>query len=210
VTILVDLPSGLEYAGRGCASTPSGDIECHYAEVPARTVGVEIVDVRAASAGTFTIHATISSATPDPDPADNSDSLDVTVEPRADLATVVTDLADPVKPGRAVTYVVEITNAGASAATDVTVDMSWTTTAAGRIDLVGLNVTGASCEVTDEGRATCQATSLAAESSIVIELQLRPRGPGELSVTAGASAAEPDPDISNNTDTETTRIGAHQ
>jgi hypothetical protein len=210
VTILVDLPEELQYAGRSCAETPSGDIECHFAEVDAMTAGVEIVDVRAASAGTFTIHASISSATPDPDPADNSDSLDVTVEPRADLSTVVTDLADPVKPGRAVTYVVEITNAGASEATDVRADVSWTTTAAGRIDVVGLNVTGASCEVTDERRVTCQATSLAAGSSIVVELQLRPRGPGEVSVTAGASAAEPDPDPSNNADTETTRIGAQQ
>ncbi len=209
VTILVALPEGLEYAGGSCAATSSGDIRCAYAEMPAMTVGVEIVNVRAVDAGSHTIAAMISSSTPDPDPADNSDSIDVTVEPReADLSTTVTDLADPVKPGRTVTYVVEITNGGPSAATNVTAEVGWTTTSAGKIDLIGLSASGASCVVTAQQRVVCQAASLAAGDSVVIELQLRPRGQGELSVTAAASAAELDPNGSNNTDTETTRIGA--
>lgn len=209
VTILVDLPEGLEYAGGSCAATASGDITCAYAEVQAMTVGIEIVNVRAVDAGSHTIVATISSSTPDPDPADNSDSLEVTVEPReADLSATVTDQADPVKPGRTVTYVIEITNDGPSEATDVTADVGWTTTSAGRIDLIGLSATGASCVLTAQQRVTCQAASLAAGESVVIELQLRPRGQGEMSVTAGASAAEADPIASNNTDTETTQVRA--
>src|SRR5688500_13597945 len=209
VTVLVDLPLGLEYAGGGCAATPSVDIRCDLGEVQAMTAGIEIVNVRAVDAGVHTIGATISSSTPDPDPSDNSDSLDVTVEAReADLSTTVTDLADPVKPGRTVTYMIEITNGGPSTATDVTAEVGWTTTSAGKVDLMGLSATGASCVVAAQQQVTCQTASLTAGDSIVIELPVRPRGPCEVSVTAGASAAEPDPNSANNTDTETTRIGA--
>ena len=56
----------------------------------------------AAAPGVYTNTATVSAATADPVPGNDSGSQDTTIVPSADLSIVKTDSADPVEPGHVV------------------------------------------------------------------------------------------------------------
>ena len=64
--------------------------------------------------------ATVASSTSDPNPGNNTDSVDTTVKAEADLAVTKTDGVTKVTAGLSTgTYIVTVTNAGPSAATGV-------------------------------------------------------------------------------------------
>ena len=75
----------------------------------------------AATAGTYTNTATVSAATADPVPGNNSGSQDTTIVPSADLSIVKTDSADPVNPDTSFDYTIVVTNNGPSDADNLQV-----------------------------------------------------------------------------------------
>jgi uncharacterized repeat protein (TIGR01451 family) len=77
--------------------------------------------VQAGAAGTLTNSAIVTSATPDPNPDDNSASVTTTViPPTADLALAMADSPDPVLLGYNLTYTLTVNNLGPATASGVT------------------------------------------------------------------------------------------
>jgi uncharacterized repeat protein (TIGR01451 family) len=78
------------------------------------------VDANVATGTVLSNTATLSSATPDTNGANNSATATTTVAGSADLSITKTDTPDPVNAGNQITYTVTVTNAGPSNATSVT------------------------------------------------------------------------------------------
>jgi uncharacterized repeat protein (TIGR01451 family) len=95
---------------------------CDLGILPANTNATITVLVQADGAGTLTAAATISSPTFDPNGGNNTDSISTTINPVADLNITSSDNPDPVSQLGTVTYSFTITNAGPSAADNVTVN----------------------------------------------------------------------------------------
>ncbi len=86
------------------------------------TVDILIRGTVAPSAtGVISNTADVSSTTEDPNPSNNSSTVDVAVEPSADVSVTKTAAPSPVAPGETLTYTINATNAGPSDAQDVTV-----------------------------------------------------------------------------------------
>ena len=65
--------------------------------------------------------ATVSSATTDPNPGNESGTSTTTVQASADLSVTKSDSPDPVVAGQNLTYTINFTNNGPNPATSVTV-----------------------------------------------------------------------------------------
>ena len=77
-------------------------------------------DLQARAAGSFTNTAEVQSETPDPDPSNNTDTIEVLINQSADLAVTKTPLEPAVYEGQRIQYSVEIENRGPSDAANVT------------------------------------------------------------------------------------------
>ena len=96
-----------------------------------------------AAPGTYTNTATVSAATADAVPGNDSGSQDTTIVPSADLSIVKSDSADPVNPGTSFDYVIVVTNNGPSDASSLTV--TDTIPAAGSFSITGIVASAGSC-----------------------------------------------------------------
>jgi uncharacterized repeat protein (TIGR01451 family) len=109
-----------------CTVTPnpqdgSGEVTCSLGNLaPGDTVTI-VAPVTADESQDINDHVTVSSDTPDPDPANNVAEDGVTVVAEADLAITKTDLPDPVVAGTSLSYALTVTNNGPSTATNVVV-----------------------------------------------------------------------------------------
>jgi uncharacterized repeat protein (TIGR01451 family) len=114
-----------------CTSATSGAtgrlVTCTIPSLPVCTVGstcprVAIAVRPGGNGGARTNTATVvSSATADPNTANNSGSATVTVDPRADVTVTKNGTPNPVAAGQNLTYVVAAVNNGPSAAANVTI-----------------------------------------------------------------------------------------
>ena len=105
----------------------SGNVSCDVgvlAPLASELLTLVVVPPPNAATGPITNTATVSSSTPDPTPADNTSSDTADVAAVADLSVTKTDLADPVVAGEGIGYTIEVSNAGPSDATSVTLDES--------------------------------------------------------------------------------------
>ncbi|HEX9636809.1 MAG TPA: DUF11 domain-containing protein [Acidobacteriota bacterium] len=89
------------------------------AEVSMFTIVVS-VNASAADGAMITNMATATSDTPDTNTGNNTGSATTTVDRQADLSVTKSDDPDPVAPGANLTYTIEVSNAGPSNATSVT------------------------------------------------------------------------------------------
>jgi hypothetical protein len=80
-----------------------------------------VVKVAPATTGALTNTATVSAATADPNPADNTATAQTTVVPAADVSITKTGAPDPVRVGGSLTYTLGVANAGPSQALSTTV-----------------------------------------------------------------------------------------
>jgi uncharacterized repeat protein (TIGR01451 family) len=156
--------------------------------------------------------ATVSAATTDPDPVNNSEGTTTTVSTSADLQVTTAGAPDPVTPGTDLTYTVTVNTAGPSDAqsvlvsdplpagttlVSVTLPAGWT-----RTDAVPAGGTGT---------ITATIPTLAAGSAgqvftVVVHVGVGIAGT-VLTNTATAAAATGDPIPGNNSDTATTTVG---
>ena len=131
----------------------------------------------------------------------------VTVD-TSDLSIVKHDTPDPVKAGETLTYTVDVTNNGPSAATSVEV----TDTLPAATAFVSASGTGWTCSEAG-GTVTCGRDSLAVDETSRIAIEVTaPSQAGRIANTVSVTAAEPDPDASSNqatveTDVINPRIG---
>lgn len=152
--------------------------------------------------GTIANTAVVSSATPDPDPGNNSDTVETPVTVSADVAVFKTADSSPAVPGRTFGYTIAVVNAGPSDAQGVTL-----------IDAVPAVLHDPEFSV-DGGVTFFPWTSpyvlgtLAAGASRTILLRgtLSASATGEIVNTAVAESATPDPNPGNNLSTDTTPV----
>ena len=116
-----------------------------------------------------------------------SEAVQVNAAAGADLAVTITDIPDPVFLGESVTYTVQVTNHGPSAATGVIV------VASGPVGQPFNSV-------------TIPIGGLASGTSSSFQLAFTPTALGTFSATATVMASEDDPNPANNSFTETTLV----
>ncbi len=118
VTVTSTLPSGVAFSSTiGCLNDPSGNPICNLGTVGAgATVTFDlIVTVGASTTGTLSYSASVSSTTPDTNPANNSGAASTTVERIGDLSLDLIDLPPgSYAPGAVHHDTIVVTNSGPS------------------------------------------------------------------------------------------------
>ncbi|MEV0646632.1 hypothetical protein AB0I28_15345 [Phytomonospora sp. NPDC050363] len=122
----------------------------------------------------------------------------------ADLATTVTDSADPVGLGGAVTYTATVTNNG-PAATGV----SATITLSGATATIGTVTASQGSCATAAPVVTCNLGGLAVSASATVAITVTPTAAGTVTATATSTSAQVDPNPADNTDAESTTVNAY-
>lgn len=124
------------------------------------------------------------------------------VAPGADLATAVTDSADPVALGDAFTYTATVTNNGPANATGVS--LATTLSGAARTIVSAVPSQG-SCSISAP-TVTCTLGNLAGSANATVTITVEPTATGTLTATATVTGNESDPTGGNNSDAENTTI----
>lgn len=145
------------------------------------------------------------------DPIDTDDLVDIYVkdltvpDPMADLSAGISDSPDPVELGEGVTYTIEVTNGGPSAATGVWMRYEWSPS----IRFLSVDTTQGTCKAQGlKWRLRCDLGNMASRGSATITVVLRAtKPPGSvIHSQAWVFADQADVDPTNSTDTEDTLI----
>ena len=212
VSVTDTLPAGVTFvsaAGTGwaCSNTGNVSVTCTRPGVAAGTTAppISVVVTAPVANGTLTNVADVSSATPDPDPTNDSASLSTDVGPAADVSITKTGPATAA-PGSTLTYSLTVSNAGPSDATAVSV----TDTLPAGVTFVSATGTGWGCSSTGNVSVTCTRPTIVAGATapVVTVAVAAPMHAATLLDTATAANAVLDPDLGNNTATATTTVGA--
>ena len=141
--------------------------------------------------------ATVSSATPDPNTANNSATAALTINTSADLVITKTAATNPVVAGTAQSYTIKVVNNGPSDAVGVKVSDPAVT----GLTLSSASPTQGSCTIT-AGAVNCLLGTVGVNSTVTITVQGSvgsATAPGTLTNTATVSSDTPDPDSATNT-----------
>jgi uncharacterized protein (TIGR03382 family) len=161
--------------------------------------------VNPAATGTLTNTATVAppQSNTDPAPANNSTADTDTLTPRADLSVTLTDSPDPVNEDAALTYTLNVNNAGPSVATTLTA----TVTLPAGVIFVSASGTGWTCSQAN-GTVTCSLSSANPGAAPAITVQTTAPGAGGTVTATGSvsSAATTDPVPANNSASQTTTV----
>ena len=210
VTVRDPLPAQFAFGSVGTTigtcTQSSGTVTC---DLGTMAIGAKatVTIVGTAHPGTpavsFTNTATVSSTTPDPDPANNSSSFTSDFF-GADVAITKVGSPKPVTAGNNLSYTLKVSNDGPDVATDVTVSDPLPATTS----LVSATTSAGACSHAS-GTVSCSLGDLAVGGTVTIVVVVTV-GAGvtaeELTNTATASSPTPDPDSSNNTATDTTDV----
>lgn len=210
-TVITDqLPAEVQFVSAEAPCAGSGNlVTCNLGTVWAHSVSDAIaITVRALSAGTVTNTANITADQPDPNPANNSYSVTIQIQPpTADLAVTKTGTPNPVVAGQKETYTITVTNQGPLTANGVIAQDAWSAASGikGGIAFKSVSSTQGSCTQSGAG-ISCNLGSLANGATATITLVLQPRSKGTLSDTATVSGNEYDPNTANNSSTVLTTV----
>lgn len=208
VTAVLRLPAGLSViSGASCIPDDAGSV-CTIGpmELPASGGGIALLGMSASAAGIYTISGSVTADQPDPQPANNIDSVTFTVAPGADVAVTIAESADPTNPGRALTYTMTVINHGPSPAAAVSLTDEWSVAVSGGVTLLTVDASQGQCAVTAPSRIGCSLGGLAGGATATVTVRLQPRGVGSVTNQAHVTATEHDRDPTNNLATETTVV----
>jgi uncharacterized repeat protein (TIGR01451 family) len=165
-----------------------------------------VVKVNANRTSDITNTATVSSATTDPTPGNDSATQDTTVGVSADLSITKTDSPDPVTAGTDLTYTITVSNAGPSDALGVSVSDTLPT----QVTYGAASPSQGTCSQAG-GTVTCNLGTIAASGSASITVTVTPTAAagaaGSISNSASVSSSTTDPVAGNNTATQDTAVG---
>jgi uncharacterized repeat protein (TIGR01451 family) len=203
VSVSDTLPAGVGFVdatgtGWTCSQT-AGTVTCTMATLAVGAASPITITVTAPNdAAVLSNTATVSSATTDPTPANNTSTVTLTVAPVADLSITKTSApAGSVNAGQNVTYTLQVNNAGPSTATSVSVTDTLPPTA----QFVSAGGAGWTC-VPSAGAVTCTMAALAVgPASPITVIVTAPNTATALTNTATVSSATTDPVPANNTST---------
>jgi len=186
----------------GCSKTTS-TVTCNIGKIqPDDTVEVD-VPITSPDAVDVNDTAVASSATPDPNNANNQAQAGLTFTASADLSITKDDSPDPVTAGNNLTYTLTASNSGPSKAKGVTV-----------VDTLPPGVTFQSATPSvgtfthSAGVVTWNVGDLnsGASATLTLVVKVNPQTTGQLDNSASISSQTSDPDTSDNSDTETTAV----
>lgn len=192
-------------SGATCAAASgNGDIDTVIDMPAGSTARIEITgELDVAASGTLANTATADAAAPvtDPDAGNNTATVSHTIQVVPDLSVSLFDPLDPFDPDGSIDlpYEVEVTNAGPSQATAVTLDL----------DTLPASVVAAPAGCTaGAGTLSCDFGVMAPGQIRQLDLELEdlPAAPGDLVVEAMVTTPDDDPDLANNSTTETTQM----
>jgi uncharacterized repeat protein (TIGR01451 family) len=185
---------------QGSCSESAGTVTCALdAIADAGSASVEI-KVTPQATGTIINEATVSSEVGDPNTADNSASVQTTVDPVADLSVSKSDSPDPILVEELLTYSLSVHNAGPSSAAGVSLtdDLPAGVTFDSAVPSQG------TCSE-ESGVVTCTFGTLADEDTVTVEIKVRPQAAGSISNQADVTSDTHDPaSADNSASTETT------
>ena len=214
VSLVDALPAGVTFgsvtpSNGGWTCTNAGDVSvtCTRANWNAGASTTFTIVVDAPTQGALLSNSvSVSSTTADPDPSNNSDTADTTVNASADLSVTKSGPAT-VTAGGTITYTVDAANAGPSDAANVSL-----------VDTLPAGVTfgsvtpsngGWSCSNAGDVSVTCSRATWAAGSSTTFTIVVdAPAQGGSITNTASIVSTTSDPDPSNNSDTADTTVNA--
>lgn len=211
-TTFVSVTSPIGWSCTTPAVGATGAVACTNTSMPVGTAAFTLVVAVDASApaGTLTNTATVSAATTDTNPPNNTATTSTTVDTAADLSITKSDAPDPVTAGNNLVYTITVANAGPSSAASVAL----TDALPGGTTFVSLvSAAGWSCTTPAVGAAgtvSC-STSLMTMGNAVFTLTVAvdPALPaGTLTNTATVTSATPDPNVGNESATATTTTNA--
>jgi uncharacterized repeat protein (TIGR01451 family) len=189
-------------ASPGCVYD-TGEVVCGLGIIDVgNSVPVTIcVTVDPATRMTIMNQASVESDEDDPNPVNDQDVEDTTVEVRADVVVVKTDDPDPVFVGELLTYTLTATNYGPATATNVRLT-----------DTLPLSVTFDSAPgcTHANGVVVCNLGAIDPGNSVPVDIfvTVDMTTPGTIMNEAKVEADEFDPDLGNNDDVEDTTIEA--
>ncbi|PPK63070.1 DUF11 domain-containing protein [Actinokineospora auranticolor] len=212
VTITDPLPAGTSFvsAGAGC-SLVGTEVRCAVGDLAQGAIYTQSVTVLVASdyaSQTLVNTATASSATADPNTANNNGSITHTVNTSADLTATNTIVSGPLVAGTPVTYRVGATNNGPSLAPQVVLTDRLP---AGLTYGSATPSAGGSCVLSAGAvRCTWPSVPLGAAVSADITATLASGTPAgsAFANTVTASSAVPDPNQADNSATASANVGA--
>ena len=216
VTVVDTLPAGVTHVSNtgGCVQAPVGTLTCNLGTL---NVGASraftIVVLVNANVGLTTLvnTATVSSDQGDLDTDDNTATASTIVEASANLSVTKTGLPDPVTAGRPLTYTLNISNAGPSAAPNVVVIDALPA----RVSFVNATPSQGACQSGvvpgDPAKPLqCNLGPLAsgAAATLTVNVLLNPDVPAGTILVNNASVSSdvPDPNNGNNVATATTTV----
>lgn len=159
-----------------------------------------------AAAGTIINTATVKSDVVDPNPDNNTSTIEVETAEAADIAVEKSGLPDPVVPGQTLTYTVKVSNLGPSDAQGVILADNVPDT----LTDVVYSTDDGSTFLPWNGSAVLGMIPAGISMSVLIRGTVRSNAAGSIANTAIVSADTPDPSPDNNTDTAEIPIDASQ
>ncbi len=216
-TVVLDdpLPAGLTFisAAPDNGATCDATVSCALGTLPAGDV-VTVTIVATVDASFFTDGntspivntASVSAATPDPEPANDEATVDTTVEESADLTVTKVHDPDPVTAGEDLAYTITVENLGPSEAQAVVVDDPLP---AGLTLVSATADNGAACDTT----VSCGLGTLGVNEVVTVTIVaavdasfFTDGNSSPITNTATVSADTPDPDAGNDTATVATAV----
>jgi uncharacterized repeat protein (TIGR01451 family) len=201
------LPAGLTFVSASPECTQAaGTVSCAVPSMATGETRTFTVTTKVASSvkGRLVNTATVASDTPDPKPENNTSTVTVPTEGKADLSITKTPSVRTVGPNGQVLYTLVVKNTGPSDATGVTVT---DTPPAGLTLQSAKGATGTSCAIADN-KLTCQVGTLAVggTTQVLVTAQTTATAVGDLTNKATVTGNEEDPKPEDNTSTTTVNV----
>jgi uncharacterized repeat protein (TIGR01451 family) len=183
-------------SGSGWTCSGTATVTCSLSSLAVGAAPTIVINVTApAQGGQISNSASVSSATSDPNTADNtSATVQTTVVPRTDLSITETGPSGSVNASNQFAYTLSVSNAGPSTASAVSVSDSLPP----GVTLVSASGSGWTCSGTATVTCTRASLPVGAAPDIVINVTAPAQG-GPISNSASVSSATSDPNTANNT-----------
>jgi len=186
----------------GCAEDPSGVPGCSLGTIAASGSAMYSITVAVDPGATGPLMNTVfvTSATPDPDTGNNTDTQTTAVSSMAGLSVMQTDSIDPVNVGNPVTWTVTVANAGPSVARNVV--------ATGSLPVGTSLVSSSGCLEDPSGSPVCGLGDIPAGGSAVysVTANVATETMGPLSHLVSVTSSTFDSNLADNSYAESTQV----
>lgn len=159
------------------------------------------------AAGTLTVTGSVNATETDPNPANNSATVSVTINQVSDLALGESVLNSPILLGGVLNYSFTITNLGPAAAAGIT----FTDTLPSNTSFVPAAQTpGVTCNLvqTPPNTVVCSIVGLASGANVIIPISAKPNAVGSFTNSGTVSSSNFDPNLANNNASATGVVNA--